>query len=420
MTQLTDRLVSLLDSDPMAMVDPYSLWNEMRARGRVHVAGHEVFVTHYDDARRLLLDGSARYTKSMDRSSAAAAFLERSTPEVRAAFREYYAFINQWMVRADGDEHTRLRRIAHRAFTPGHIEELRERVQEFTDELLDVIAGEPQADIMVLAYRLPLMVVVDLLGCPPEDRERIHEWSMKIGAHLNRDDEGTLLAAVAAIREFSGYVGGVLEERRQVGGGSDLVSALMGAESEERLTQSELAAMFVLLLFAGHETTTNLIGHGVHELLRAGSEWRRLCADPQLSAPATEELLRYVSPVQWVTRVVAEDHEVAGQRVTQGQYVAAALAAANRDPDTFSSPDALDITRPNARQHLALGFGSRFCLGAALARLEGQVAFETLARRYPDIKLTPIRHAYTSNAVLRRLESLPVTLGESRLTAVGA
>jgi cytochrome P450 len=415
MGSLDEELRALLASDPRAMADPYPAWNELRERGRVQVVADEVFVTRYADVRQLLLDNSERYTKSMDQSTTARAFVARSRPEVREAFREYYDFINQWMVRADGEDHARLRRIAHRAFTPQRIATLKESIQRYTDELLEPIAGEREPDIMVLAYRLPLMVVVDLLGCPPADRERIHEWSMKIGTHLNRDDEQTLLAAVGAIRAFEAYVNDVIADRRRLGSGTDLVSALLDAESEERLTQSELAAMFVLLLFAGHETTTNLIGHGLHALLREREQWRRLCAGPGSAAGATEELLRFVSPVQWVTRVAAQDHELLGVRVRRGQCVAAALAAANRDPRMFEAPDELDIGRQDSRHHLALGFGPRFCLGAALARLEGQIAFETLARRFPDMQLAEVEHSYTSNAVLRRLTALPVVLGEPAL-----
>jgi cytochrome P450 len=195
------------------------------------------------------------------------------------------------------------------------------------------------------------------------------------------------------------------------------VTALMQAQEGDRLADQELTAMFVVLLFAGHETTTNLIGIGLVELLRHRDQWERLCADPSLAASATEELLRWVTPVQWLGRVVTEPFELEGVRLERGQSVFPILAAANRDPEAFADPNRLDITRPDARNHLALGFGPHFCIGNALARLEGTVAFGTLARRFPELELAEDELGWRGNAMLRGLTALPVRLGRERQVA---
>jgi cytochrome P450 len=188
------------------------------------------------------------------------------------------------------------------------------------------------------------------------------------------------------------------------------------AHEGDRLADQELTAMFVILLFAGHETTTNLIGNGLVELMRHRDQWERLCADPSLVPAAVEELLRWVTPVQWLGRVATEPFELEGVQIEAGQTVFPILAAANRDPAAFRNPERLDISRPDAKNHLALGFGPHFCIGNALARLEGTVAFATLARRFPGLELADEHLGWRGNAMLRGLEALPVRLGPERAT----
>jgi cytochrome P450 len=257
------------------------------------------------------------------------------------------------------------------------------------------------------------MIIADLLGVPPADREQIHRWSDTIGRNRGGTEPGPLMDAHAAMLEFHAYVEAMLVEHRgrPVGG---LVSSLVDAEQQESLTAKELAVMFQMLLFAGHETTTNLIGSGLLALLSNPCEWRALHAHPELVPNAVEELLRYVTPVQHSSRVALVDVEIAGTAIRAGTTVRLLTAAANRDPEVFVDPDRLDVRRENARDHLALGFGLHFCLGASLARLEGALALGRIAERFPELELATDDLHWTGSATLRRLESLPVSLGRSR------
>jgi cytochrome P450 len=187
----------------------------------------------------------------------------------------------------------------------------------------------------------------------------------------------------------------------------------MAAEGEDRLTTDELASNFVMLLFAGHETTTNLIGIGLLELLRQRDQWQLLCDQPELAPRAVEEMLRYVTPVQWNNRVALCDFEYGGIEIPRGRLVFSVLAAANRDPDAFPDPERVDVMR-DTRGHLALGIGAHFCLGASLTRLEGRVAFETLARRFPDMQLADEDFGWRGSALLRSPDRLPIALGPER------
>jgi cytochrome P450 len=207
--------------------------------------------------------------------------------------------------------------------------------------------------------------------------------------------------------EFTAYLDGLLGERQSSETDSDLLRALTTAEGE-RMTTEELASNVVMLLFAGHETTTNLITLGMLELLRHRDQWERLCADPGLAPSAVEELFRWLSPVQWVSRIAAQDFSYGGVEIPRGREVLAMAAAANRDPAVFADPETLDIGRTDARHHLGLGVGAHFCLGASLARLEGRVALTALARRFPRIELAMDDLRWHGSALLRTVAGLPV------------
>jgi len=419
MTTLDARLGALFESDPGAMADPYSLFEEVREQGPAYPFENAVLLTRYADVRTILQDNGVRFSRAgVIRGRRMREAREQLSPEHQAAFDRVFSFEGLQVVRNDDPEHDRLRKIAHRAFTPKRIAEMRADVERYTDELLEPLVGEEEVDLTELAYTLPLMLISDMLGVPQSDRELIHEWSEKIG--LNKG--GTirpepLMGADRAIESFRAYVREMLEERRRSQAGlSELVATLIDAEEAEYLSTDELTAMFVVLLFGGHETTTNLIGNGLVEMLRRREQWEWLCADPRRSAQATEELLRFVTPVQWQSRTVWQDQEIGGASVEKGDTVIAVIAAANRDPDTFEAPQALDLARPDAKRHLALGFGPHFCLGASLARLEGTVAFGTLARRFPEIELTedPDALEWRGTSLLRGLARLPVRLGTDR------
>jgi cytochrome P450 len=297
----------------------------------------------------------------------------------------------------------------HRAMTPARVAALQKSVQDAADRLLEVLEGRERADLMPFAWGLPLIVICDLLGVPESDREAIHGWASALGRNKGGIPyPDAVVGAHAAMGEFRAYVDDMLEEHRSSRSRSDLLAALMDAEGE-RLTTDELAANFVMMLFAGHETTTQLLGTGMLELLRHREQWQALCAAPGRASGAVEELLRFVAPVQWVMRIPFQDCEYGGLLLPKGRLVFLMLAAANRDPEVFDEPEGLDITR-DARRALAFGLGPHFCLGASLARLEGRIALETLARRFPEMELESDEPRWRGNARLRGLDALNVAL----------
>ncbi len=412
---LIEQLGPLLASDPAALADPYPVWNRLREEAPALRLGQLVIFSRYDDAKQLFsMSDSERYGMKWKDSEMVQQLLRELPNEQAQALREVSELVALFMVNSVGEEHARRRRIAHRYFTPRRVAELRVSVQGYLDELLGEMAAGGGGDLMHVAYRLPLLVIVEMLGCPVADADRIHDWSSTIGAAFDpRLDGDTALKAGTAIMEFRAYIRELVATRRPDADSSDLMTTLLEARDGESLTEDELIAMVLVLLFAGHETTTNLISHGLHTLLEHPDQWRAICADPSLVPGAIEELLRYVAPVQSATRFVGEDHEFAGVEVHRGDTVAMSVAAANRDPSVFGDPDRLDILRSDAARHLAFGFGPKFCLGASLTRLEATVVFETLAQRYPDIMIAGDADLrYTGSWVLRSLVSLPVTLGD--------
>jgi cytochrome P450 len=410
---LDERLGRLFAGDADALADPIELYNELRRESPVHEFGGIVIVTRHRDAKEVTRDARRFSNTKGAQSRRGQAFRAELAPADRQAFDEVAAIESKWLTRVGGDEHARLRAAAHRAFTPRRIAELEVIAQAYVDELLADLGGgrDDVVDLMPLAYRVPLAVVCDLLGAPRSDWQQIYGWSRRIAANLGAFRRDTLLDAHAAYREFAAYVDDVLARRGQSGSGSELVAALADAEQDERLTTEELVSMYIVLLFAGHETTTNLIGTGLYELLSAPAQWRALAAEPERARDAVEELLRFVSPIQWNLRQATTATTIGGHPVDAGQDVQVVIASANRDPDVFDDPDELDIGRADVGAHLAFGYGAHFCLGASLARLEGRIALETLARRFPSLELAAEPARWEGSANLRRLARLSVRLG---------
>lgn len=313
----------------------------------------------------------------------------------------------------DPPDHTRLRGLVARAFTPRRIEELRATTEAIASDLLDSMAQQsgPVDLVQGFAYPLPVRVICALLGVPPQDEAMFTAWSRGVARSVDPSILRTpeVDATIAEARQgLSTYLGGLLAERREAPG-DDLLSALAAVEADgERISPRQIVALAQLLLVAGHETTVNLIGNGMLALLRAPDQIARLRLSPEVVGPAVDELLRFDGPVQITQRVVLEDMEVVGCPVTAGDEIMLVLGAANRDPTVFADPHRLDVIR-DARRHVAFGGGIHHCLGAALARMEGQIAFKALLDRFADIELagTPTRRP---TFTLRGLESLPVYL----------
>jgi cytochrome P450 len=387
---------------PEMLADPYPVYHRLRRFDPVHWhAAHGGWVlSRYADVAALLRNPHV----SSERMRAEA---ERGPAQIQALF----TFRANSMLNADPPRHTRLRLLVSKAFTPGAVEQLAPFIQRTVDEALDAVQAAGRMDVIRdLANRLPITVIAHMLGVPPEDRDRFKDWADKatavVGNLASNLQEEEVRRAVEAVGELKAYLQAVVAERR-ARPRDDLLSALVRAEEQgDWLTEDELFSNAVLLLNAGHETTTNLIGNGVHALLRHPDQWKRLRDDPSLVPTAVEEFLRFDGPVQFTSRVLKDDLTVGGKHLKAGQSAVLLLGAANRDPAQFKDPDRLDVGRPD-NKHVAFGLGPHFCLGAPLARLEGKIVFETLLRRFPGLRAEGPPPEYRANFNLRGLVSLP-------------
>lgn len=393
--------------DPSFKADPYPTYARLRSSAPVYRAalpdGRGVWlITRYDDVLAVLKD--QRFVKD---------WRGALTPEQLAQvppIPEVMKPLSQNMLDTDPPDHERLRALVSKAFTPRLIERLRPRVQAISDGLLDAVQDRGEMDLIDdYAFPLPITVIAELLGVPAEDRNNFREWS-DAAVSGNASQEYMEQILIPHMQAFTDYLRALFEEKRS-NPKDDLVSALVRAEEAgDRLSEDELLGMVFLLLVAGHETTVNLIGNGVLALLQHPDQLRKLKEDPSLIKPAVEELLRYDGPVETSTeRFAREDVEIGGQVIPRGEMVLVVLAAADHDPERFPDPDELDITRTDNR-HLAFGKGIHHCLGAPLARMEGQIAISTLLRRMPNLRLkgSPESLSWRPGMILRGLRGLPV------------
>lgn len=320
--------------------------------------------------------------------------------------------LNRNMLGSDESDHGRLRGLVQQAFTARRVEELRSRIQSLTEELLDRVAGNQQIDV-VRDYALPLpsIVIAQMLGVPVADRERFHRWSDAM-LSLNAMEWLGMMRAAPIVISFFRYIRKLVRLRRKEPQ-DDLVSALVAAEQAgDKLSEDEVVAMIFLLLIAGHETTVNLIGNGTLSLLENPAQLEKLRAQPSLMPAAVEELARYDGPLEVANARWARcDITISGMTIPKGDPALLSLTSANRDPQQFTSPEKLDLTRA-ANRHVAFGQGIHYCLGAVLARMEAQIAFTTLLRRFPEIKLAVRRTAlcWRKSLVLHGLKALPLSL----------
>ena len=361
------------------------------------------FVTRYDDVAAVLLDDE-RFVRDPRSALSPEALEERN-----AAFALALEAIENHMLNRDGDDHRRLRRLVTKAFTPKRVEQLRPRIQAVAAELLDAVEPRGAMDLSAdYAFPLPITVIAELLGVPADDQDRFKEWSDAIiSPALDPEDMERFFEQMG---EFVGYLTDFFAQRRAAPT-DDLVSALLAARDEsDALTEQELFGTVVLLIVAGHETTVGLIGNAVLNLLEHPDQLALLRADPTLIPRAVEEVLRFEGPVERsLNRWAATDVNLGGQSIRKGDLVIPILAAAGRDPGRFPEPDRLDVTREDTR-HLAFGRGSHYCLGAPLARLEAEVALETLFRRLPELRLAVPREQleWRPTPGFRRVVALPV------------
>ena len=368
---------------PEAVHDPDGAAAVLRAHDPVHWSPtHRAWlVTRFDDvvaAFRNPALSSDRVRPVMKKSS-------------DAASHRMLGLISEWMVVTDPPAHTRLRRLAGAAFKQQQIAAMEERIQALVDELVDAFLAERGTDLVAgVAYPLPAIVIAEMLGAPPEDRDRFREWSDELAlvafgaggdARPDRHER-----ALRGLEEMAAYFRELVALRRREPGG-DMLSAMIGDGSDtEPLTDDELVGMCALLLFAGHETTTNAIANAIRLLTADPALRDRVRDDPALVNPAVEEALRLVGPIKVLVRWVVEDHELRGRTIRRGERVYLLLCGANRDPERFTDPDAVDLARERAT-HIAFGRGIHACIGAQLARIETRIAVGTLLRRLPGLRV---------------------------------
>jgi len=394
---------------PQAIADPYPLYAQ--AKSLAEQQGSRAGLLPVPEWNiHLALTHEA--VSAVLRSPAAVSGAGFAQGQSEDAYPEAMRVLRPMMLFHNGPSHTRLRGLAQAAFTPKVVAQNRELVQARLDRLLNAVQGEFDA-VEDLAVPLPVGVITEMLGLAGEDEAKFREWSGAIAELLGGSNSTPELMerVEAQAHEMRQYFRGLADELRarpQPG----LLSALAAAEDGgERLSSDELLANAVLLLAAGHETTTNLISGGLLELSKQPQAWAALVERPELAGNVTEELLRLVSPVQRTGRGLAQDMQVAGQTLPAGSIVGLIVAAANRDPAVFSDPHRLDVQRSNSARHLAFASGPHYCLGASLARMEGEVVFRTLAERYPDMRVMPQQVGFRPNFVLRGPLALRTALG---------
>jgi cytochrome P450 len=387
--------------DPALVADPYPIYSRLLAQGPIGfdpdintwvVVGHAEVSAGLRDPRL-----SAQRMPDGD-----------DLPPEWAPAQPILALVSRQMLFRDPPDHTRLRSLVSKAFTPRMIEQMRADIMGIVDGLLNTAQAKGGMDAIAdFAYPLPTTVIARMLGIPEADNDRFKRWSDDFATFLGTPQMDVIPRLGQSIAELTAYFQALIPTRR--GDEQDLLAALLHAEEHgERLSETEVLANIILLLAAGHETTTNLIGNGLYALLTHPKQMQRLRDDPALIPTAVEEFLRFDPPVQYTTRIVTQDLTIANERVPAGREIFFALAAANRDPAQFADPDALDVGRRDNR-HVSFAFGPHFCLGAPLARLEGQIAFAELLRRLPAMRLLEDAPPHMANAAFHGFSRLPIT-----------
>ena len=393
---------------PEVRRNPFPAYSQLQDDDPVHWSEslRSWVLTRYDDVRQVAMSD----VMSPDRLRPFYAQLKGERREILA---EVMRYLSLWMVFRDPPEHTRLRRLVGTAFTPRSIEALADPVSRVVDQLLDALPRNQSVDwAQQVAMPLPAYVILDLLGIPHQSYADLKAWSDELRAFVgsSRADPDRYNRARHGATQLAGFFREVIAARRAAPG-EDFVSRMITARDEQgSLSEDELVATCMLVLFAGHETTTHLLSNSANALLDHPDQLQRLRDNPALINPAVEEFLRYDGPSNAITRVVSADHEIGGKLLRSGDRVFAMVNAANRDPRRFDNPQGLDIARqPN--RHLTFGFGLHFCLGAPLARLEAQLCFAGLIRRFGKIERAAGETEWIDSLSMRGLSRLPIQLG---------
>jgi cytochrome P450 len=393
--------------EPGFAANPYPQYEALRDHDPVHQSPLGIWILfRYDDVRRFLRDHSL----SVEDRNARPGPMDELRRELLGDRVERG---NHAMLNRDPPAHTRLRRLVSKVFTPRAVERLRPRIETLVDEALDRAEDQGGFDLIAeLAFPLPFVVISEMLGMPEVDRDQLRGWSGTLVRALEPMSEPEVMLAIAEAGDnMRELVGGIIDDKRSAPA-DDLLSALIAAEDQgDVLSDEELLDQVMLLYIAGHETTVNLIGNGTLALLHHRSELARLQDDPGLARRAVDELLRYDSPVQMSRRITLADIEVGGRTIEAGTFVGLMLASANRDRGHWGDDaDVVRLDRRDADQHLSFGGGAHHCLGAALARLEGEVAIGGLVRRFPRLDLAG-EPTWNGRINLRGLDRLPLSTG---------
>ena len=389
--------------DPEVLANPYPLYHRLRTEDPVHWDPflHAWVVTRYADVVTVLHDFSADRTPTPEQLTAMG--LSGLNPIARVMVKQ--------MLFMDAPAHTRLRALASSAFAPSRVEVLRSHIQEIADRLLDAVQAQGHMDIIAdLAAPLPAIVTAEMLGVPVEDHNQLKAWSADFAEMLGnfQHNPERVPRVLRSLEQMTDYFRDAMKQQR-TGRREGLIQSLATAEIEgDRLTEEEVIANCIVTMVGGQETTTNLIGNGMLSLLRNEEQLGCLRADLSLIPSAVEELLRYESPSQHTARLAPKDTQLGGKKICKREAVIAVMAAGNRDPERFSDPDRLDITRKDNR-HLAFGWAAHFCFGAPLARIEGQIAFKAILQRLQNLELKPGTLTWRTNLGLRGLTALPIT-----------
>ncbi len=340
-------------------------------------------------------------------------FETKLTDEQREDRRPTFDILQHWLVFKDPPDHTRLRRLLNQAFTPRSVQAWRPRIEALVDEMVSKVESMERFDLIRdFAYPIPAVIIAEMMGVPPEDREVFKSWSDDIMIIVFGGDRlaGRRQRAQQGLLDLAEYLHGLVRHFREEPADNLITSLVQAKESNDALSEDEIVATCTLLLFGGHETTTNLIGNGMRVLLDHQDQLERIRSDPALMSRAIEELLRFDGPAKMEVRRVSEDLTLRGHRISAGDQLYFVLAAANRDPEEFEAPDTFDLDRSSNR-HLGFGFGLHHCLGAPLARLEGSLAIGALVARLPGLRIADVLASWHPTLLSRGLERLPVVVG---------